>query len=388
MTCVFKDLRFNFMRNPYSSTQSVFTPVQNENKHKLVRYIDEHAKEFWVVNPITSFRYAQQQDPSSFKKLSGIKDPQDHINIDDFVDISNSIKEFFIFSGMKLAPELKEWVSTYSKPTPLVADDVIINDQTADLPDDVVVEGEENNLPDEVCNNYMIPFLDDVTNNNMTSSITIGMNYDPTTDKKLDYNEVCELCINIARTYNNANENIRDPSVVAIETKRRRDLIANITRYRKNREIAAMCTNDDITKFSIEQLETLLAECIRRHNQLKLKKISKDTLDICGKAYDVVFPLGIPLGKGRHLTFNGVGDEIIKELHNPSSAAGLAYDNIINEYNINISDKWSILTAIGAIFIKSVHITTEKSDDEGEEAVEEEDEGEEGEEEEELAEIE
>ena len=395
MSSTFKDLRFNFIRNPYSSTQTSITPKQNENKNKLIKYIEEHPKEFIEVSPVTSFRYGQQQDPTSFDRLCGIKNPYEHNNIDEFKDISNSIKEFLLATNMQLCPSLAQWVSTYA-PDPnqlgigggtLPADVQVIDDgQTVggDLPD--------NQLPDDSYNNYMIPYLDDIKYENAASSITIGMNYDPTTDKKLDYNEVCELCLSIARTYNNMNDNIKDPSVVAIEQKRRRDLIANITRYRKNRDIAAMCSDDDITKYSIEQLETLLGECVRRHNQLKLKKVSKDTLDILGKGYDVIFPLGIPIGKGRHLTFNGVGDEIIKELHNPSSAAGLAYDNIINEYNINISDKWSILAAIGSILIKNVHVTTEKKDDDDEDKAGDDDEGEdeeedEEEEEEELAEM-
>lgn len=367
-----KDLRFNFKRNPYSATQYEITSAQKTKQDLLNKYISNNAKKFIAVNPITNIRYVQLSAPNSLQVLNGIKNPCTHTDMDDFSYIANNIKKFILSTNMELIPELEEWVGN------TVEENQALNDN-----DNVEVTALDNTLvdvsPPSYESKYNIPatIIDNLPQTSL-SSISIGVNYDSTTDKRLDYNEVCALCMNIARLNNN-NKNIKDPSIVAIENQRKRALINEIARYRKNKIIATVCSDADVTKLSIEQLETNLAQCKEKHNSLKLKDVSRNGLQILGDAYDAIFPLGIPIGKGRHLQFNGVGDEIIKELHNPTTAVGLSYDNFISKHNIHISDELSIVAAIGTILLKNIHITkktdnNDATEEDVEETIEEEEE--------------
>jgi hypothetical protein len=267
---------------------------------------------------------------------------------------------------MKLSSEVTNWIGNFNPrslqqnnvPAPAVT---ISNGADDDEDYEYEEDGEEGAGADGgIVTPEFVTFLEDSNNQNVESSVGIGVNYDSSTDKKLDYNEVCNICLTIARNFRNTN--VRDPAIVAIENKRRRDLLNNIARYRRNREIAAVCTEDDLTKLNIEQLETLYAECESKFGQLKLKDASRQGLNILSKAYDMLLPMGIPVGKGKHVSFNGVGDELIKELHNTSTTVGLAYDNFIQKHNIHISDEVSIVTAILAIFVKNIKVTDDSEE--------------------------
>lgn len=372
------DNRFEFKRNPFNSQQVRITPNQDNALAKLKAYIEGHPSDFIAVNPVTSIKYVKTVPESDLKFLCGIKKPYEHEDIDDFPEISNNVKKFIAATQMPLFEEMRKWIATGAKvepePVSAAADEYTPINDFGDVNTDA--------QPNEFMN-----FLDDYSNENRVSTIAMGLNYDNTSDKKLDYNEVCSICLDIAKTYNNNNINIKDPSIIAIENKRRRDLLNNIARYRRNREIAAVCTEEDLTKLSIEQLETVYAECEQKFGQLKLKEVSRQMFGISSKAYDMLLPQGIPIGKGKHVTFNGVGDEIIKELHNSSTAVGLAYDNFIQKHNIKISDELSILAGVISIFIKNIKVVKDKTPEEEEEEGEEGEEEDEEEAEEELQEI-
>jgi hypothetical protein len=370
MVYTITDIRFMFRRNPFNSQQVHITPNQDASLNKLVKHIETHPQEFIAVNPITDIKYVNIVSPNDLKLLDGVKSPFKHKNIDEYSTISNNIKRFMLATGMNLSRDVKSWIGNFTPSMAIISPTVVVDEQTND-----VVEIDADADGDDVCNEIVVPeftaFLDDdVYNENAVSSITIGMNYDSSNDKKLDYTEICNICLSIAKTFNNNNINIKDPAIVAIENKRRRDLLNRIAKYRRNREIAAVCSDEDLTKLTIEQLETVYAECECKFGQLKLKEVSRQILNIGSKAYDMLLPLGIPIGKGRHVTFNGIGDEIIKELHNSTSAVGLAYDNFIQKHNIHVSDEMSIISAIANIFIKNIHVT--KDSEEGEEGEEEE----------------
>ena len=392
------DIRFMFKRNPFNSQQVHISPNQDNSLNKLVKHIESHPKEFIVVNPVTDIKYVQIVSPSELTILDGVKTPYKHKLIDEFPDISNNIKRFMLSTGMNLSNDMKTWIGNFNPSSIQSAVEIYepINNDNDPNDDNEEEDDEENNeYNDGIIVPEFVTFLDDSNNENTMASIGIGMNYDSSNDKKLDYFEVCNMCLAIAKTFTN-NTNVKDPAIVAIENKRRRDLLNNIARYRRNKEIAAVCSEDDLTKLTIEQLETVYAECESKFGQLKLKEVSRQAFNITSKAYDMLLPMGIPIGKGRHVTFNGIGDEIIKELHNTTSAVGLAYDNFIQKHNIKISDELSIITAVASIFIKNVKITKDSdnknkdknNDDENEYDESGDDEEEEGyEEEEELADV-
>lgn len=360
------DLRFCFIRNPFSTTQNV-TSVQSIKKEKLMKYIYSHPDDFVPINPILNIKYIHHFPQGKIKSLCGVKNVATHDLLNDYKYLARNVKEFISVSGMKLSDEVKQWVN--DSEVEQVSPKEVVEQSVA--PQAIVTETNEE-VP---VGTDILPFLDEGTNENVEKSVRIDWNYDVSSDKKLDYDEVCALCINKAKTFN-TKENLQDPNVIAIENKRRRELLNKITRYRRHREIQAAFSDEDISQMSLDQLETFAMELETRFGQLKLKDVSQRILNTSGRVYDMVFPRGIPIGGGRHINFNGFGDGIIKEMYTPATTVGLAYDNIMRKHNINISDELTVITAILELAVKNINITKDKPKDD-EEDDEEEDEEEE-----------
>ena len=366
------DLRFCFIRNPFSTTQNV-TSVQSIKKEKLMKYIYSHPDDFVPINPILNIKYIHHFPQGKIKSLCGVKNVTTHDLLNDYKYLARNVKEFIAASGIKLSNEVKQWVDDSE------VEQISPKEVVEQAPQAIVTEPS-----DEVpIGTDILPFLDKGTNENVEKSVRIDWNYDVSSDKKLDYDEVCTLCINKAKTFN-TKENLQDPNVIAIENKRRRELLNKITRYRRHREIQATFSDEDISQMSLDQLETFAMELETRFGQLKLKDVSQRILNTSGRMYDMVFPRGIPIGSGRHINFNGFGDGIIKEMYTPATTVGLAYDNIMRKHNINISDELTVITAILELAVKNINITKDKSKDEDAGKVDDEDEDDEDEDDDEV----
>lgn len=353
MPSTFCDLRFSFQRNPFSSTQVNIDSIQSSQLKLLRDEIYKHPNDYIAVNPMTSIKYPFTTPTGSIKTLCGVKNVYNHTNIDDFKFLSDYIKKFMLATNMTFSKNAISWLNASNNETIDETDDESDNDNNNEEVDELDNEQltELTTAPD------FMPFLDGSNNDNINSSISIGLNYDASNDKKLDYREVCELCLSIATTYKANNLAIKDPAIVAIENKRRRELLNKIQKYRRHREIQAICSDDDISKMSIEQLETLATEYDSKFGQLKLKEVTKQALSTGSKVYDMIFPRGIPIGGDRHLNFNGLGDGIIKELYNTTSTIGLAFDNIIQKHDIKISDELTVGLALATLILQNVTVT-------------------------------
>lgn len=338
-----------------------------------MKYIYSHPDDFVPINPILNIKYIHHFPQGKIKSLCGVKNVTTHDLLNDYKYLARNVKEFIAASGIKLSNEVKQWVDDSE------VEQISPKEVVEQAPQAIVTEPS-----DEVpIGTDILPFLDKGTNENVEKSVRIDWNYDVSSDKKLDYDEVCTLCINKAKTFN-TKENLQDPNVIAIENKRRRELLNKITRYRRHREIQATFSDEDISQMSLDQLETFAMELETRFGQLKLKDVSQRILNTSGRMYDMVFPRGIPIGSGRHINFNGFGDGIIKEMYTPATTVGLAYDNIMRKHNINISDELTVITAILELAVKNINITKDKSKDEDAGKVDDEDEDDEDEDDDEV----
>lgn len=220
-----------------------------------------------------------------------------------------------------------------------------------------------------------------------SQSLGAGLHYDISNDKSLSYDEVCKLCLNIARMKLVEENTQRDETVEALEREKRKKLTHEIMRYKSNKLIDPLI-DADLSEMSLEQLETCLEQCINYQENFKTLELFKRGFSAGGTIYDAIFPDGIPISKNKRLCFKGVGKEILSTLFNSTTTTGIAFQNILQKNNIHVSDELLTLVAFGEICLSKVEIKTVEPDEEDEqEVVQHEDLNDETEEEEELMDI-
>lgn len=197
-----------------------------------------------------------------------------------------------------------------------------------------------------------------------SQSLSAGLHYDISNDKSLSYDEVCKLCLNIARMKLVEENTQRDETVEALEREKRKKLTHEIMRYKSNKLIDPLI-DADLAEMSLEQLETCLEQCINYQENFKTLELFKRGFSAGGTIYDAIFPDGIPISKNKRLCFKGVGKEILSTLFNATTTTGIAFQNILQKNNIHVSDELLTLVAFGEICLSKVEIkTVENEDDE------------------------
>lgn len=192
-----------------------------------------------------------------------------------------------------------------------------------------------------------------------SQSLSAGLHYDISNDKSLSYDDVCKLCLNIARTKLVENNVQRDETVEALEREKRKKLTHEIMRYKSNKLIDPLI-DADLSDMTLEQLETCLEQCIRYQENFKTLELFKRGFSASGTIYDAVFPEGIPISKTKRVCFKGVGKEILSTLFNATTTTGIAFQNILQKNNIHVSDELLTLVAFGEICLSKVEIKTVK----------------------------
>jgi hypothetical protein len=192
----------------------------------------------------------------------------------------------------------------------------------------------------------------------ISSTMNTLYNYDISGDICINYDDLKALCLNIAR-YKLAPDNKKDEMVKSLENEKRRKLIVEIDRFRKIKEIAV--ENDfDIVEFNNEQLEYCLEKCKADFERYKLQDISFKGCKIGEALYDKIFPDGIPISKTKKLRFGGVGKEIIKQMFDTRTPAGVSWTNILKSKNIHISDGMLVVATLAQTLITKIEIYEEK----------------------------
>lgn len=192
-----------------------------------------------------------------------------------------------------------------------------------------------------------------------SQSLSAGLHYDISNDKCLSYEDVCKLCLNIARMKLVEENTQRDETVEALEREKRKKLTHEIMRYKSNKLIDPLI-DADLSEMSLEQLETCLEQCIRYQENFKTLELFKRGFSAGGTIYDAIFPDGIPISKTKRLCFKGVGKEILSTLFNATTTTGIAFQNILQKNNIHVSDELLTLVAFGEICLSKVEIKTVK----------------------------
>ena len=339
------DIRFAFdSDNPFE---------QDHTKtclNKLKKHLAEHADDFTEIDYLETSKYLLVCP--DVKTLFGEE-------VDRKSCVSNKlneeIKKFIKDNIPKLPEELSKWIaetpgSVASKAAAVglgggsaLATPLSTTSAAADM--DAAME--------ELGNGMLIPPV----NEKFGQSLSIGLHYDIGSDKALGYEEVCKLCMNIARTKLVESNAILDPTVAALERERRKKLTYEINRYRNSTLISAM-VEADLTEMSLEQLETCLEQCKRLQENYKVLETCKRLLNASGTVYNTVCPEGIPISKTKRVCFKGMGKEVLNTLFNPTTTTGIAFQNILSKNNIHVSDEALTLLAFADICISKVEIKT------------------------------
>lgn len=273
--------------------------------------------------------------------------------------LMKEVKEF-IKSTSGISQQLSEWCDEgleFIKPIiPVVANNTVprvTNEDTKNDNDDSAEEDAPTNLYDP----NIIPSMP----SKFSQSLSAGLHYDISNDKSLSYEDVCKLCLNIARMKLVSSNIERDETVEALEREKRKKLTQQIMWYKGNKLIDPL-VEGDLSDMTLEQLETCLEQCIRFQENFKTLELFKRGFGASGLIYDTIFPDGIPISKNKRLCFKGVGKEVLNTLFNTTTTTGIAFQNILQKNNIRVSDELLTLIAFGEICLSKVEIKTVNTD--------------------------
>ena len=331
-----------------SYTYEYDNPFENDPQkvklNALIKYISNHPNDFMTSDYINKilFKSIKPEISKVFNKSV--------VNVDNIEQnpICNEVKKF-IRSLNNIPKDLARWAGSDSP--------VVEGDDEYEEDEEECEENEENNVSNNANanvneNENEIVRID---KNKFAYSLTEGItNYDISSNKLLSIKEVRELSINIARSLL-AKNLTQDIEIQKIETKKRKDLILQIQKYKNIKKIAALL-NDDITDMSINQLELCLEQCKKYHETFKLQEIVKSSLNGGKAILSAALPNGIRIGKKRIKMNSGLSDELINTLFDSTSVIGKSFDNIVQKHNFHINDDALILLKIGELFIKNIKV--------------------------------
>ena len=307
---------------------------------KLKQYFASNQQKFTEVDWYDDSRYLILRP--DIQSLFGV-DNDERVNN----KLNRKVKSFLLTIPY-ISSDLKEWCNESVEVAEPPKPSLLSRPSTENIDDTLTKSTDNFDFKYE-------PNIIPISSPKFAQSLSTGMHYDISTDKTLSYEDVCKLCLNIARTKLVEDGIPKDETVEALERDKRKKLTNEIMRYKNNKLIDPL-VEGDLSSMSLEQLETCLEQCIQYQENFKTLEVFKRGFSAGGIIYDMVFPEGIPLGKSRKLCFKGIGKEILSTLFNATTTTGIAFQNILRKNNIKVSDELLTLIAFGEICISKVEI--------------------------------
>ena len=205
--------------------------------------------------------------------------------------------------------------------------------------------------PEETKWESVIPITPSKFDYSKTSGLT---NYDITNEKPLSYEDIRKLTVNIARS---KLKNIVEKSeqVLALEKAKRKELMNNIQKYKNIKVIGAM-VEDNIHEMNLDQLEHTLAHCEKLFQSQKLKEMIKRGANFGSLLTSTVFPDGIKVGKSKRIKTKGAVKTIIDSVFDSQSTIGVAFQNIVEKHNWNVTDEMVLMLSLGEMLISNIKV--------------------------------
>ncbi len=339
MTDIIYDSRFNFNHdNPFDND------ANKQYLTKLKRYLASNQSKFTEIDWYEDSRYLILRP--DLDTLFGVS-----VNGYSNSKLTAKVKSFLL-TVPSVSQELRQWCNEST---------VTNNDEQPQAQTSVITRPEEDAAPmtggdaEQPGFNYTPSMIPTLPTPKFAQNLNSGMHYDISTDRSLSYEDVCKLCLSIARAKLVESGIPKDETVEALERTKRKELTNEIMRYKNNKLIGPL-VEGDLSGMSLEQLETTLEQCKAHQEHFKTQEMFKRGFSAGGIVYDMVFPEGIPLGKGRRLQFKGIGKELLSTLFNTTTTTGIAFENIIRKNNIHVTDELLTLVAFGEICMSKVEI--------------------------------
>lgn len=282
-------------------------------------------------------------------------------------DKDTPITETLMFNDIKQVvmaiPELKYFNSWVDKYNPIQEPEMINGGNVQQESQEVQEETHETHetqeekkhifeLPQEETKwETVIPITPTKFDYSKTGGLT---NYDITNEKPLSYEDIRKLTVNIARS---KLKNIVEKSeqVLALEKEKRKELMNNIQKYKNIKAIGAM-VEDNIQEMNLDQLEHTLNHCEHLFQTQKLKEMIKRGANFGSLLTSTVFPNGIKIGKDKRIKTKGTTKAIIDSVFDSQSTIGVAFQNIVEKHNWNITDEMVLMLSVGEMLISNIKV--------------------------------
>ena len=179
----------------------------------------------------------------------------------------------------------------------------------------------------------------------------------------LSYQAVCDLTKAIARSRLTMNMK-KDDSIKYAEERERMKLKQELERYMKMTQIKHELESNltaDIDELSLKQLQYYSGEAKALYERLKTTHILGEGIDCIDKVQSTIFKDGIKIpGTKKAIKLNGVGEAIKTTLFDKKSPVYVATDNLIDKYNLHVSDEFLACLSILNTIFKSASIVDVK----------------------------
>lgn len=279
-------------------------------------------------------------------------------------DKTAPITKTFMFNDIKTVvstlPELQyfnSWVNKFNAlPEPSMSGGNTKQAPPTEQPKpEIVVAAETKKAPEPSQDDTKWESVIPITPSKFDYSKTNGLtNYDITSEKPLTYEDIRKLTVNIARS---KLKNIVEKSeqVLALEKAKRKELMNNIQKY-KNIKVIGALVEDNIQEMNLDQLEHTLNHCEHLFQTQKLKEMIKRGSNFGSLLMSTVFPDGIKVGKNKRIKTKGAVKTIIDSVFDSQSTIGVAFQNIVEKHNWNITDEMVLILSMGEMLISNINV--------------------------------
>jgi len=389
LTDTIPDIRFSFEHLTVAPTKAL--------QEKLETVINENPSEFKEVNWITDSR------AYNVSSLKNKKFENNNIckTLDENNELANCVKDVLkgiLSKDIKLDEDLINYVMSETTTTSLnndISDNNISNipnndsdndnsDDDSNENNDFSNENSKTNINNE--NIYSSYFnSSNILNDELETFSSIKQPGDLTTysivpGRLISYHTICEMSKAISRQRLTLPK--KDESIKFAEEREKVKLRQELEKYMKLNQINSdlqSCFNVDIEQMTLKQLQTYSSEARQMYEKLKIMDVILEGIDGVDKIQQTVFKDGIKIpGTKKAIKVNNVGVAVKSVLFDKNKPMYVAFGNLIDKYNLRVSDELlAAMTLISSIY-KNVEIVDvadkKKNNDEDDEDDEDEEE--------------
>lgn len=191
------------------------------------------------------------------------------------------------------------------------------------------------------------------------NQLVSDVSYSVMSDKQLSYQDVCRLTLSIARL-KLTSSNYQDESVIYAEEREKTKLREQIQKYMKLSQVTAELganLNVDIDNMNLKQLQFYNVEAKKIYEKMKVIHLVSQGIDGADKVYSVVFKEGIKIpGTNKSVKLNNIGESLKQAIFDRRSPFYVGFENLIEKYNLSVSDELLAVFTLAGTLIKNVEI--------------------------------